>query len=141
MGLLDGLMPEGGGGLIGLMAKNPQLVSAAISLLNRHDPSVGGNAGLGSLVQAFQKKGLGDVVASWIGSGPNQSISPGALAGVLGEDVLAQFAHKAGVPAGEASSALSALLPMLVNHVTPEGKVPEEQGLGSVLGSLLGGLG
>src|SRR5512145_180466 len=133
MGLFDALTSQGGS-LVALAAKNPQLLSAALAMLNPKDVSVGGSGGLGSIVEAFGRNGLGDVVSSWIGTGANRPVDAGALSSVLGEDVLARFAQKAGLPADEASVALSQLLPMLVDHLTPQGRVPDERGLDSALG-------
>jgi uncharacterized protein YidB (DUF937 family) len=149
MGLLDILKQLGGGrgqaGGLGALAemlmKNPQIVSAAIAMLNPRDTSGGGGAGLGDLVSAFDKGGLGDVMSSWVGGGPNKPVDPGALASVLGPEVLGQFAQKAGIGHAEAGPALASVLPELINHLTPQGQVPQGNALEGALGSLLGQLG
>jgi uncharacterized protein YidB (DUF937 family) len=143
MGILDDLLKPGGGlaGIADLVAKNPQIVSAAASLLSTKDASVGGTGGLGSLIGAFEKAGLGQVMSSWISTGQNQPIAPGQLASVLGGDTLRQFAQKAGVDPGQAGSVLASVLPELVNHLTPQGQVPQANALEGGLGSLLGALG
>jgi hypothetical protein len=38
------------------------------------DDSSGGSGGLGDLIGAFQRKGLGDVISGWISTGPNPPI-------------------------------------------------------------------
>jgi uncharacterized protein YidB (DUF937 family) len=139
MGLLDGLMQQAGG-LANLAAKNPQAVSAVISLLSSRDPSVGGNAGLSGVVDAFAKKGLGDMVSAWISTGPNPPVSATQVSDVLGSDVLKQFATKAGVPQGEAGGLLASLLPTVIDQLTPKGAVPETNALESTLSGLLAGL-
>lgn len=143
MGLLDELLKQAGGigGIADLVAKNPQIVAAAVSMLSTRDSSVGGNTGLGGLVDAFNKGGLGDVMSKWISTGPNPQISPDQLSNVLGADVLGQFARKAGIGHGDAASVLASVLPSLVDHLTPDGKVPETNALEGALGSLLGSLG
>ena len=157
MGLLDEILKQAGGAPVGaaggsgqagalgsiaeLVMKNPQIVSAALSMLNPKDGSVGGGAGLADMVAAFSKGGLGDVMASWVSGGPNKPVSPGALAGVLGPDVLGQFARKAGIGNADASSVLAGILPELVNQMTPQGNVPQGNQLDSLLGSLMGQLG
>lgn len=142
MGLMDDLLKQSGGlGAVGqLVAKNPQLLVAAASLLSTKETSIGGSGGLGSLVGAFQKQGLGDVMSSWVATGENKPISAGALSQVLGQDTLGQFAKKAGIGAGDASNVLASLLPMLVNQVTPQGKVPETSALDATLSGLFSGL-
>jgi uncharacterized protein YidB (DUF937 family) len=143
MGILDDLMKNAGGGDLGALASvaasNPQLLQAALSLLSANDTSVGGSGGLGGLIQAFQKQGMGDAVASWIGGGPNQQVTPTQVASALGPDTLNEFAAKAGIGTGEASGALAGLLPMLVNQVTPQGQAPQGPELEGALGSLLSG--
>lgn len=66
MGFMDELLKGSGGlgALAGMVAKNPQIVAAAASLLSSKDASVGGTAGLAGLASAFQSKGLGDVMSS-----------------------------------------------------------------------------
>jgi uncharacterized protein YidB (DUF937 family) len=149
MGLLDILKQLGGGGgqatglgsLAEIVMKNPQIVSAAISMLNPKDASVGGGGGLADVVSAFNKGGLGDIMSSWIGGGPNKPVDPGALANVLGPDILSQFAQKAGIGHADAGSVLASVLPELINHITPQGQVPQGNALDGALGSLLGQLG
>ena len=92
-------------------------------------------------MSAFQKGGLGDAMSSWVGGGPNKPVDPSALAGVLGNDTLSQFARHAGIDAGQTSSVLAGVLPGLINHLTPQGQVPEANSLEGTLGSLLGALG
>ena len=151
MGLLDAILKQVGGASGGqagglgafadLVAKNPQVVAAAISMLSTKDPSVGGTGGLGGLIGAFEKAGLGSMMSSWISTGPNPPIQPGQLASVLGNDTLSQFAQKAGVDTGQASSVLASLLPTLIDHLTPNGQVPQTGALESALGGLLSGPG
>jgi uncharacterized protein YidB (DUF937 family) len=141
MGLEDLLEGGGLGSIAQIVAGNPQILAAAASLLNPKDPSVGGNAGLLDLVQAFQGKGLGGLIGSWVGGGPNQAVSANQITDVLGADTLTQFAQKAGVNVGDAGGVLASVLPVLVNHITPQGQVPEAGGLESTLGGLLSMLG
>ena len=151
MGLLDAILKQtaarGGGQAAGLGAiadlvmKNPQILSAALSMLNPKDTSVGGGGGLAEVIGAFNKGGLGDIMSSWVGGGPNKPVDPGALASILGPEILGQFAQKAGIGKADAGAALASVLPELINHITPQGQVPEGDALDGVLGSLLGQLG
>ena len=150
MGILDGFLKQmtggqgaesGLGSLVSMAAKNPQILGAVAALLSTKDSSVGGSGGLGGLVGAFQKKGLGDMVSSWISTGPNPPVSAAQVTDVLGGDTVAQFAHKSGVPVGEAGSLLAGLLPAVIDSLTPDGKMPDTNSLEGTLGSLLAGLG
>jgi uncharacterized protein YidB (DUF937 family) len=60
---------------------------------------------------------------------------------VLGHDTLSQFAARAGIAPGEAGGLLASLLPTMIDHLTPQGQVPESNALESTLGRLLSGLG
>lgn len=146
MGLLDSVLGQvmgnqsGAGGLAGLVG-NPQVLGALAGLLSTRDASIGGSGGLGGLVGAFQQKGLGDMVSSWIATGPNPAISADQVTDVLGSDTLSQFASKAGVPAAEAGSVLAGLLPNVIDQLTPDGKMPDTNSLENTLSSLLSGLG
>ena len=149
MGFLDGLLKQamGGqsdasslGGLVSMVSKNPQIVAALAGLLSTRDASIGGSGGLGDLVGAFQKKGLGDMISGWISTGPNPPVSAAQVTDVLGQDVLRQFAGKAGIPVSDAGSLLAGLLPAAIDHLTPDGKIPAPNALESSLTSLLSGL-
>jgi uncharacterized protein YidB (DUF937 family) len=158
MGLLDAILKQAAAGGMGapagagapgsalgsiadLVMRNPQIITAAIALLNPKDPTVGGSGGLADMASAFNRGGLGDVMSSWIGGGPNKPVDPGALSNVLGSDALSQFAKQAGIGHGDASSVLAQILPELVNHMTPQGQLPHANDLESTIGSLLGQLG
>ncbi len=157
MGLLDEILKQATGGaqpapsrqaapsnmgaIADLLIQNPQILAAAIAMLNPRDRSVGGGGGLADVVSAFQRGGLGDVVSSWIGGGPNKPVSPADLASALGPDILGQFAQRAGIGHADASSVLASVLPELVNHMTPQQQVPQGDALDGMLGSLLGQLG
>jgi uncharacterized protein YidB (DUF937 family) len=153
MGLLDNILGAAGavqpagaggnplGGLAELAMKNPQILAAITSLLSGKDGSVGGAGGLGGLVSAFQGKGLGDMINSWISTGPNPPVSASQITDVLGHDTMAQFAAKAGVSHGEAGGLLASLLPQVVDHLTPQGSMPAADSLESALGGLLSGFG
>ncbi len=139
MGLLDSL--GGLGGLASAAMKNPQALAAVGSLLSSKDASVGGTGGLAGLVQAFQGKGMGDMISSWISTGPNPPITAAQVTNVLGQDTVTQFAQKAGVPHGDAGGLLASLLPTVIDKLTPQGNVPDSNTLESALGGLLSGLG
>lgn len=151
MGLLDDILKQAGGSgggqasglgaMAELVMKNPQIVAAALAMLNPKDSSVGGSGGLAEIVGAFNKGGLGDVMSSWVGGGPNKPVDAGALANALGPELLSQFARKAGIGAGDASSVLASVLPGLVNQMTPQGELPQAGALDGMLGSILGQLG
>ncbi|MDM0111762.1 YidB family protein [Variovorax sp. J22R133] len=98
----------------------------------------GENAGLGGLISKFQQAGMGDAVNSWVGTGENQPISGQQLQGALGSDAIAGIASKLGINASTLLPLLATMLPVVINQLTPQGKVPE-QGVGNqqdLIGSL-----
>jgi uncharacterized protein YidB (DUF937 family) len=96
--------------------------------------------GINGLVQKFHEHGLGDIVQSWIGAGPNQSVSPETLQNVVGSDALSQLASKLGVSPEQASALLAQILPHVLNHATPNGETPPsgQFDVASVLSSIQG---
>jgi uncharacterized protein YidB (DUF937 family) len=92
----------------------PQLLLAAIA----HEGGVGG------LMQKFQSAGLGGTIATWIGTGDNQSVSPASLQQVLSPETLQALAEKTGLPMGQLLAMASQHLPQMVDGLTPNGQVP-----------------
>lgn len=139
MGLLDSVIgalagqQQQGGEALGGLGGNAQLLQVVLSMLAGSGSGSGGgaSAGLGGLVEQFQRGGMGDIIGSWISSGQNLPISADQLGGVLGPDVLSQIAQQLGVSQGQAAEQMSQVLPQVVDQLTPEGRVPEG-GLGSM---------
>ncbi|SDO05578.1 YidB family protein [Afipia sp. GAS231] len=112
-------LPGGGGlndvlkgGLGGLLAGG-----AAGSVLS---------GGLGDLLNQFQQKGHGDTANSWVSNGPNKQIAPGDLANALGADQIESLSAQSGLSRDELLSGLSKYLPDVVNHLTPDGRLPND---------------
>ncbi len=121
MGLFDNLA----GQALGALGGQPQsgqsgLLDGLMGLLN--NPQVGGLQGL---LQKFQSAGLGEQVSSWIGTGNNLPISAEHIQQVLGGGHLEQLAQQAGMDHGQAALGLSQLIPQMVDHLTPNGQMPE----------------
>ena len=126
MGGLDALLGGNTGGGAGANAAGGGLADVLGGLL-ANDGQMGG---LGGLVSKFEQAGLGDVVGSWVGTGANQQISPDQVQGALGSDAISGMASKLGINAQTLLPLLASVLPLLINHLTPQGKVPE-QGAGN----------
>lgn len=95
--------------------------------------------GLGGLVEKFKQGGMGDQVSSWIGNGPNLPISAEQIAQILGSDTVRHLASQLGLDPDQAAQQLSAMLPLLIDQLTPQGEAPAG-GLGNS-GDLMGMLG
>jgi uncharacterized protein YidB (DUF937 family) len=55
------------------------------------------SGGLGSLLEQFQRKGLGDRTESWVGTGENKPINDQELSQALGDETLNELAAKTGL--------------------------------------------
>jgi uncharacterized protein YidB (DUF937 family) len=129
-GMLGSLLGGGGGG------GQSALLNIVLGMVaNQAGGNHGAGGGLGDLMGKFQQGGLGDVAASWVGSGQNMPVSADQLSNVFGSDMLGQIASQLGVSHGEAAGQLSQMLPEVINHLTPHGQAPAG-GLGDI-GSIL----
>ncbi|BDG72494.1 hypothetical protein Rmf_24230 [Roseomonas fluvialis] len=111
----------------------------------------GGAQGLGSLVDRLRQAGLGEEVDSWVGTGANKPVAPERLESAFGPDTLAGLAQQFGGGSGGATGAggmagvLAAVLPQLINGLTPQGRVPQRDeefgagGVGGMLAQMMGG--
>jgi uncharacterized protein YidB (DUF937 family) len=84
------------------------------------------SGGLGDLLKQFQQGGHGDTANSWVGNGTNKAISPGDLAGALGANQIDSLASQSGMSRDDLLSGLSKYLPQVIDHLTPEGRLPSE---------------
>jgi uncharacterized protein YidB (DUF937 family) len=112
LGGLGGLIP---GGLGGLLAGG-----AAGSVIS---------GGLGDLLKQLQQSGHGETANSWVSPGPNKQIAPGDLANALGADQINSLVSQTGLSRDDLLSGLSQHLPEVINHLTPDGRLPTESEL------------
>ena len=90
---------------------------------------LGSGTDLSGVLSKFTKGGLGDQLASWLGDGDNDEISPDQVTQALGSDKVSEFAAKLGTDERTAASSLSAMLPSLIDKNSKGGSL-----LGSVGG-------
>jgi len=117
MGLLDSLL----GRLAADSAQPGQsaLVTVALQLIQQ-------NGGLGGILSKFEHGGMAEEVGSWIGTGANMPISGNQLQEILGTGTIGQIAQQLGLSHGDASAGLAQVLPQIVDHLTPSGRVTPE---------------
>ena len=122
MGILDGLM----GNVMGLVLgggnaqQQSPLMQAALQLLQQ-------NGGIEGIVGRFRQAGYGAQADSWVAVGENQPIAPDALQQVLGSGTLSDIAGRLGMSSSAACGGLAAVLPQLIDRMTPHGAVPDNQ--------------
>jgi len=133
MGLLDEVLAMAGG-TGAQQSQHASALGAILSLIN--SPQVGGLAGLQSM---FQQGGLGHIMSSWIGNGPNLPVSANQLQNVLHGGSLQQAAQQAGMDSSQFTNTMSTLLPHLVDKVSPNGQLPDASALQQMLKGLAAG--
>ena len=84
------------------------------------------SGGLGDLLKQLQQNGHGETANSWVSPGPNKQIAPGDLANALGADQINSLMSQSGLSREELLNGLSQHLPEVVNHLTPDGRLPTE---------------
>ncbi|MES2636415.1 MAG: YidB family protein [Pseudomonadota bacterium] len=126
MGLFDSIA----GSVLGKFGgEQGGVAQAAIDLFNQ-------NGGLSGILEKFKEGGLGEVAASWVGTGENLPISAEQLSSVLGNGAIADLAAKFGINPETLSAKIAEHLPRVVDLLTPDGEVPAESG--NVLSAVLG---
>ena len=80
--------------------------------------------GLTDLIGKLSAGGVSPQVNSWVGQGANQPVQPGQLGSALGQNVLAELSQRTGMSQQELLSQLSTVLPQIINHLTPNGRMP-----------------
>ena len=119
MGLLDQVV---GALANGQSAQGNPLLDIVMQLVN--NPQTGGLAGL---VAKLQQGGIGDIVNSWVSTGQNLPVSGEQLQSALGGDMLGQIAAQLGVSPQQASGRLADLLPQIIDQLTPDGRLPQDE--------------
>ena len=132
MGFLGGLLSNVMGG-----NTNPEHTNVAQVLL-QHFGDNQGSGGLQDILNKFQNAGLGEQANSWVSTGANQPINPDQVEQGMGSGLLNQLAAKAGVSPTVAKIALAAALPFIVNHLTPNGQVPDQSSIAQKIKGMLG---
>ena len=133
MGLLDSITQIAGQAMSsGQGGGQSALLQGVLALVSQHE------GGLGGLLRSFKDKGLGEVAASWVGTGENLPISGAQIQSVLGGSALGDLAAKFGMSSEDVSGRLSELLPQVVDKLTPAGKVEGSLDMGNALGMLQG---
>lgn len=134
MGLLNSIVGSLSGGGQG----QSQLLELVTGLIAQH-------GGIDGVVQKFTARGLGATAQQWVGNGPNPPITGEHVAQALGDDTVQDVAGRLGVAPEHAANGLAALLPAVIDKLTPNGQSvsgPELQNnIASLLKTGIGGLG
>lgn len=112
--ILSGLTGSGGGAGGGGMGN--VLLQLGLSMIQK-------NGGLGGVLGKFRESGMGAQADSWVGTGQNMNIAPNQLEQIFGSGAFSDIASKLGMSQEQAGSAMSQVLPELINQLTPQGQV------------------
>jgi uncharacterized protein YidB (DUF937 family) len=131
-GLLGGILGGGAGGRsAGGLGGNPMLrmlLPAIASML--------ANGGLRKVLSGLQAKGKAAEADSWVARGENRPVAGEDIREAVGDDEITSIADKLGVSKDEAATAVAAVLPDVVDQVTPSGELPADDELEAQLGKL-----
>jgi uncharacterized protein YidB (DUF937 family) len=123
-GDMSGGMSGGLGGGLGNVLKGPLggllAGGAAGSVLS---------GGLGDVLKQLQQGGHSETANSWVGTGDNKPIAPGDLAKALGADQIDALSSQSGLSRDELLNGLSQYLPKVIDHLTPDGRLPTDSEL------------
>jgi len=100
------------------------------------------DGGLSEFLARFSNAGLASTVDSWITDGNNTPLSDQQIESALGADTLSTLANQAGVERSTATSVMATVIPQVVDRLTPEGEIPNDnEKMLSKLRGYIGGLG
>lgn len=132
MGLLDEL---------GNLAQNsqgagakadPRVANGLIQALQEHP------GGIGSVLAALREHGMGQHVDAWTSGQQQQTADPQQVQQALGPTgLIERTAQHAGVSHQVAAMAVSALLPMVIQHFAPGGQPASQSQIGNLASGLL----
>ena len=118
---------------LGLQVNTDTITSALTNLLGDGQ----GNIDLAGLASKMASSGqLGSIVSSWLGDGPNSSISADSILSLFGENQVSDFASKLGTDPASAASGLADVLPQMMDKGSSAGSLLESAGgLGGLMGA------
>jgi uncharacterized protein YidB (DUF937 family) len=119
MGLFDDLASQVKGAMGGAAGEHGDAIGHMMQALNS-----GQGGGLAGMLKAFEGNGLGHLVQSWVGTGQNLPVTADQIQQVLGDSHVRDPAAKLGINPQQAAAKLAAILPHLVDTMTPGGRLP-----------------
>ncbi len=135
MGLFDSLAKNALGGMLG--GKDPATLLSGL---------LADAGGLQGLAGKFEAAGLGAQFSSWVGGGDNENISPEQLQGSVGMAEIEKLAANVGMNVGSVLPLLSQFLPLVIDKLTPNGRIEGDHPSGNqiqdaLMSAVMGGLG
>lgn len=88
--------------------------------------ALAGLPSLDSILGHFKQAGHEETAKSWIGPGQNAPIAPHDLPAALGPQAIDHLQQASGLPRDQLLQQLSALLPQIIDKLTPNGRLPTQ---------------
>jgi uncharacterized protein YidB (DUF937 family) len=82
-------------------------------------------SGVGELIDRFRQHGQGATADSWVATGANKPINDTEVERALGPDLIDSLVSQTGLSRADLLSRLAAVLPDVVDKMTPEGRLPQ----------------
>ena len=119
--ILGGALGGGGvrGGLGGRNAMLALLLPLAMQWIQR-------NGGIGSVLQRANQRGYGRQADSWVGTGDNEPLDPGAIDEMVGHDEVMRMSQQLGLPEQDVKQGFAEILPEMINQLSPEGRMAQD---------------
>ncbi|MFN0301620.1 MAG: YidB family protein [Burkholderiales bacterium] len=134
MGLFDQLIGGAVGQMLGGGQSQGGMLDMAMKLVQGYP------GGIQGLVNQFTQAGFGKQAQSWVGTGQNMPIAPADLMKVFGQGQLQNLGQQANLGSDQAAGGLAAILPEIINQLTPKGQVTQGSEFETLLGALRGRL-
>ena len=125
--ILGGVLGGGGGASTGTRSGGGVNMGALVATLGPLIAKFLQGGGLSKIVQGAQASGLSAQADSWVGTGANKPLPPSEVRAVIGDDAVHEVAREAGISDDEAADVLAAVVPEVVNGLTPNGQVPSDE--------------
>jgi len=116
------------------LAQEPRVRQLVMSVM----PSPDQRRPVDGLMDSLREAGMDTQVRSWVGTGPNESITAEQVTAAFGPEHVARAAQDAGCSPDEAADQLSRVLPRVVDTATPGGRVPPPGEVDTLFARLFG---
>lgn len=96
--------------------------------------------GISGFYDRFVNAGLTEKFQSWVSAGPNEDMTEDDVDAVFGGDGLAAISRDADVDIDTTRTSLAYLTPQVINEISPDGTMPDNEGILGTIGGYLSGL-
>lgn len=83
--------------------------------------------GIAGFLSALRQGGLGEAVSSWLGTGPNRTVTSEELRSAMGPDMLQTIISQSGEGESGVLKGLTTLLPLVIDKLSPDGVLSDEE--------------